>query len=1020
MAKIGGRLESEGRLCTLQIARDFTCLNSRWSRRQAHHHQQQHPLRHHTANTAAANRRRRCRLPEHAAAETYCEHTMPDKKQRRGAQGRGRAPLKVTQPKSAKKQKKPLPGTVKHSLKKKGGFHERFLRLGSNEKNDAALARANQRTKAVGGKGKVGGQYKHYYQEDKMAAVRARLKEPRDGADRPGFRYLQDTYHVPRQTINDTVQMALYEIQEDGTKVERDTPLAWDDPSLYVGKPGRQPSVPENVMEIFVGLLSKADDAGIARQFSEDEADELVMGLMEAYQVDCPQTWHISGGPTKSWWKWFYANPAAAHLSKGIESRLDEIRMTAQTEPAVREWFDRFLKPLEAGEEPSCGRTEGYAFLSVTGITAYLKKEMPDFVPKKEGGDEIDEEALENLAWEICHDPRRQSNFDQKGHSLGGKGKVYVIGTKGRVKVKRDAADGRWLTIAPLLFGDGKLGFCGIVVQGKFPVDRDEATEKAAAAVEAATQKDKAAAAAAVSSGDLQSATEDLEALEQPDPAPPGTMHESNVPVGVPTLRSQLGDFVTSFGSTKSGYSNHDEHLKMWMEGIKELKRREPWRFPFVCWLDNWSGHLSPEFRKFCRANGVIINAFRAHTTTWSCPLDNNAFGRYQKKYNAAIGQENANKGMRIGKLPFGCIMRAVRRAMEHSFLSDEAQELNRRSFTKTIWSEMSDEAAHVTAGSEQPALTPIVLDADSVVRRLQRRTDKHLRGEALDEEDRDRADLKRVRHSETNVQHEQARAAAAANPEVVKLIARTSGVKAGAQVETIDAPGTADHGKMACFVCRAKLEINKGKSAKNSFCGGSMTFAEMEAADKEKVLEQAKEVLEKQSRADRAAASKAAKEAEKAAFETALEAQAKEMDAALALRGRPNRERRIARLRAVLEAGEAAAKGVPGAFTQQKERLAAAKTALATLVKEKDEEEKAAAKKEAAEAKKKKDAARLRKLKQAEDRRLKAQSGWQKRLAGLLRKPPAEQKKGLEQLQKAMELHVKSAWEQSQLEGGA
>ena len=97
-----------------------------------------------------------------------------------------------------------------------------------------------------------------------------------------------------------------------------------------------------------------------------------------------------------------------------------------------------------------------------------------------------------------------------------------------------------------------------------------------------------------------------------------------------------------------------------------------------------------------------------------------------------------------------------------------------------------------------------------------------------------------------------------------------------------------------------------------------------------------------------------------------------------------------------------------------------AAKTALATLVKEKDEEEKAAAKKEAAEAKKKKDAARLRKLKQAEDRRLKAQSGWQKRLAGLLRKPPAEQKKGLEQLQKAMELHVKSAWEQSQLEGGA
>ena len=41
--------------------------------------------------------------------------------------------------------------------------------------------------------------------------------------------------------------------------------------------------------------------------------------------------------------------------------------------------------------------------------------------------------------------------------------------------------------------------------------------------------------------------------------------------------------------------------------------------------------------------------------------------------------------------------------------------------------------------------------------------------------------------------------------------------------------------------------------------------------------VDEEKEALEKQSRADRAAASKAAKEAEKAAFETALEAQAKE-----------------------------------------------------------------------------------------------------------------------------------------------
>ena len=38
------------------------------------------------------------------------------------------------------------------------------------------------------------------------------------------------------------------------------------------------------------------------------------------------------------------------------------------------------------------------------------------------------------------------------------------------------------------------------------------------------------------------------------------------------------------------------------------------------------------------------------------------------------------------GRAPLKATLRAVRRAMEHSFLSDEAQELNRRSFTKTIW----------------------------------------------------------------------------------------------------------------------------------------------------------------------------------------------------------------------------------------------------------------------------------------------------------------------------------------------
>jgi hypothetical protein len=61
------------------------------------------------------------------------------------------------------------------------------------------------------------------------------------------------------------------------------------------------------------------------------------------------------------------------------------------------------------------------------------------------------------------------------------------------------------------------------------------------------------------------------------------------LPVGVPTLRSELGDFVCTIGTTKTGYSNHQEHLAMFKAGVEEIKKKEPWRFPFVLYLDNWT-----------------------------------------------------------------------------------------------------------------------------------------------------------------------------------------------------------------------------------------------------------------------------------------------------------------------------------------------------------------------------------------------------------------------------------------------
>ena len=140
------------------------------------------------------------------------------------------------------------------------------------------------------------------------------------------------------------------------------------------------------------------------------------------------------------------------------------------------------------------------------------------------------------------------------------------------------------------------------------------------------------------------------------------------------------------------------------------------------------------------------------------------------------------------GALGFNYTMRAVRSAMTEAFLSDEAKEQNVKSFTNTIWSAMKDEEPHVTAGSGLPGLSPVFLDVDSVLAHLLKLRTAAEDGDDIPEEVAGRTDTTRLFSS---MQHENARAKASANENLVTMLDRVSTVPTGAAVDFIDAPGT-------------------------------------------------------------------------------------------------------------------------------------------------------------------------------------------------------------------------------------
>eukprot|EP01045_Picozoa_sp_COSAG04_P019328 COSAG04_NODE_1868_length_5348_cov_6.113524_2_plen_926_part_00 len=906
--------------------------------------------------------------------------------------------------------KQPRVGTPDYTLAQPAAargaaFEMRILRkgVGASLESRARITDTGSTTKA----GKPGARYKHYERENLRRCVRIYLKQYRGGEKPPSYPDTAKRYNVPMSTIWEKVRLAQKQPAKMTVKVkggaaktkivwtDRDEPLEWTDERLYKNA-GKEATVPDNVMTLFVGILSAADHPHVLRQFTVDEASELLINLMDCHDAEYPDTWVEFGGPTEGWWRWFWKDHRAAHLSKGFARRLDEIRMTGQTEPAVRGWFSFVTDPLPDGEEASFGRTGEYGFFTPTGMYHYLLEEMPHKVPKTTAG-EIDEPALRNLAWELVHDPRRQGNFDQKGHALGGKGNQEVIGTKGRRKERRDAADGRWLTLCPLIFGDGSLGFNAMVMQGKIPLDR---TEQAAA---------DAARAAAATTGTPPAAntTADLQPLD--DRGTARSWGSVDVPVGETTLKSVIGHFTTSIGTSKSGYSNNVEHIAMFQEGIKQLVAREPWRLPFVLWLDNWSGHTCAEFRHWCRQTGIILVPFRAHTTTWACPLDNWGFGEYTQQFNAAIEEEKA-RGLRGGKLSFIAIMRAVAKAFGKAFLCDAAKAANANSFLSTIWSAKADASPHVTAGSALPALPPIFLDVETTVARINRgfrQLDKDGKGgSASSRKDEQRRDAQYL--------NDKAREKAASNKVIVEAFNRCANVPKGAKVER-----GAD-GQMLCWVCRQNEAAKKTKLSKFIHAGGQNTFRKLEQEDEETQREKAEEA---EAKAARAAAAKEKKEKaadEKAEFEAALKVCVAEMKACLRLRGATSRDTKIERLTVVLADGAAAAKDVPGAHSQQKAALAKAKDELAKLEREVAAEAKAAAAAETKAAKEARAAARLAKLRAAKAARESVARKWTKRLLAAAKKSDAVAAVEVAKIQKAMFAAAKAEAEQAALEAAA
>ena len=96
----------------------------------------------------------------------------------------------------------------------------------------------------------------------------------------------------------------------------------------------------------------------------------------------------------------------------------------------------------------------------------YLREQMPEIIAG------WSEDRIKKRSYALCHDPRLQANFDQKGHALGGS-EVKVLAMKYSRRQCADVADGTWVSVCPCATLGGLLLFISLVVKGNFEVDED-------------------------------------------------------------------------------------------------------------------------------------------------------------------------------------------------------------------------------------------------------------------------------------------------------------------------------------------------------------------------------------------------------------------------------------------------------------------------------------------------------------------------------------------------------------------
>jgi hypothetical protein len=242
--------------------------------------------------------------------------------------------------------------------------------------------------------------------------------------------------------------------------------------------------VPKDIEQLLVDLVKWADSSEIKCQFTQQEAAYYLCGMLEDRGVELPQYWKDNGGPSSGWWQDFYRKHP--ELVKGQANRLAEVRVTAHTPAAIKDWFNRII----TGE----GSKDKFYGMNPKGMEKYLIEQLPHICAEHDN----DPQWIKARAKALCHEPRLQTNFDQvaphptsaptpfnalsfsrasltvgvcvqKGHAIGGS-TITILSCKYSRRHCRDVEDGTWCSVCPLVNANGELLFIGFVLKGKLMV----------------------------------------------------------------------------------------------------------------------------------------------------------------------------------------------------------------------------------------------------------------------------------------------------------------------------------------------------------------------------------------------------------------------------------------------------------------------------------------------------------------------------------------------------------------------